>query len=44
MEKKTQDNLSDKYVDSIELRQIDKFVSDEMSRQIHRYIKDMSGS
>lgn len=44
MEKKTQDNLSDKYVDSIELRQIDKFVCDEMSRQIHRYIKAMSGS
>lgn len=44
MEKITQDNLSDKYVDSIELRQIDKFVCDEMSRQIHRYIKAMSGS
>ena len=34
MEKITQDNLTEKYVDSIELRQIDKFVCDEMSRQI----------
>ena len=31
------------YVDSIEVQQIDKFVCAEMSRQIHRYIKGMSG-
>lgn len=44
MEKITQDNFEEKYVDPIEQRQIDKFVCDEMSRQIHRYIKGMSGS
>lgn len=32
------------YNDPIEERQIDKFVCDEMGRQIHRYIKGMSGS
>ncbi len=44
MEQITQDNFEEKYVDSIEMQQIDKFVCDEMSRQIHRYIKGMSGS
>ncbi len=44
MEKITQDNFEEKYVDTIERRQIDKFVCDEMSRQIHRYIKGMSGT
>lgn len=45
MEKKiTQDNFEDTYVDSIELERIDKFVCDEMARQIHRYIKAMKGS
>lgn len=32
------------YNDPIEETQIDKFVCDEMGRQIHRYIKGMSGS
>lgn len=40
----TQDNFESKYCDSIELRQIDKFVCQEMMRQIHRYIKGMSGT
>lgn len=40
----TQDNFNAEYVDPIELQQIDKFVCDEMSRQIHRYIKGMSGT
>ena len=45
MEKKiTQENFEDTYVDSIELERIDKFVCDEMARQIHRYIKAMKGS
>ena len=44
MEKITQDNFEEMYVDSIEMQRIDKFVCDEMSRQIHRYIKAMSGS
>lgn len=44
MDKITQDNFEEKYVDSIEMQQIDKFVCDEMSRQIHRYIKGMSGT
>lgn len=44
MEKITQENFDDWYVDSIEVQQIDKFVCDEMSRQIHRYIKGMSGT
>ena len=45
MEKKiTQENFEDTYVDSIELQRIDKFVCDEMARQIHRYIKAMKGS
>lgn len=40
----TPDNFEELYIDSIELQRIDKFVCDEMSRQIHRYIKGMSGS
>lgn len=40
----TQDNFETEYVDGIELERIDKFVCDEMARQIHRYIKGMSGS
>ncbi len=43
MGKITQENFNDLYVDSIEVQQIDKFVCAEMSRQIHRYIKGMSG-
>ena len=44
MDKITIDNFEEKYIDPIEQRQIDKFVCDEMGRQIHRYIKGMSGS
>lgn len=45
MEKKiTKENFEETYVDSIELERIDKFVCDEMARQIHRYIKAMKGS
>jgi len=44
MEKITQENFNSMYQDSIEIRQIDKFVCAEMGRQIHRYIKGMSGS
>lgn len=40
----TQENFEDTYVDSIEEERIDKFVCDEMARQIHRYIKAMSGT
>lgn len=40
----TQDNFNIEYIDPIEEQQIDKFVCDEMGRQIHRYIKGMSGS
>ena len=40
----TQENFEDTYVDSIEMARIDKFVCDEMARQIHRYIKAMKGS
>ena len=43
MEKITQENFNRIYVDSIEQRQIDHFVCKEMGRQIHRYIKGMSG-
>jgi len=43
MEKITQENFDSMYVDSIEMQQIDKFVCAEMSRQMHRYIKGMSG-
>jgi len=44
MKQITIDNFEDEYVDSIEVQQIDKFVCSEMGRQIHRYIKGMSGS
>lgn len=40
----TPENFEDVYVDKIEVRQIDKFVCAEMGRQIHRYIKGMSGT
>ena len=43
MEKITQENFDQLYVDPIEQRQIDHFVCKEMGRQIHRYIKAMSG-
>lgn len=44
MEKITIDNFEKEYIDGVEQTQIDKFVCDEMLRQIHRYIKAMSGS
>ena len=44
MERITLENFDATYVDPIEEERIDKFVCDEMSRQIHRYIKGMSGS
>ena len=44
MKKITQENFENEYVDDIEQQQIDKFVCNEMARQIHRYIKGMSGS
>ena len=40
----TQDNFDIEYQDVIEVERIDKFVSDEMERQIHRYIKAYDGS
>lgn len=40
----TDENFDELYEDSIEIAMIDKFVCDEISRQIHRYIKGMSGS
>ena len=40
----TKENFDEKFADPIEEMQIDKFVCKEMSRQIHRYIKAMSGS
>ncbi len=40
----TQENFDRKFADPIEEIQIDKFVCKEMARQIHRYIKGMSGS
>ena len=40
----TQDNFDIEYQDLIEVERIDKFVSDEMERQIHRYIKAYHGS
>jgi len=43
MEKITQENFERTYTDSIEVKQIDHFVCKEMGRQIHRYIKGMSG-
>ena len=43
MEKITQENFNQIYLDSIEIQQIDHFVCKEMGRQIHRYIKGMAG-
>ncbi|MGM9697564.1 MAG: hypothetical protein ACI3Y0_02835 [Prevotella sp.] len=40
----TQDNFDNEYQDIIEMERIDKFVSDEMDRQMHRYIKAFHGS
>ena len=40
----TQENFDASYVDTIEQQEIDKFVCNEMSRQIHRYIKAMKGT
>jgi len=40
----TEDKFDDVYADPIEEERIDKFVCDEMARQIHRYIKAMKGS
>lgn len=44
MEAITEQNFDNKYIDSIEQERVDKFVADELDRQIHRYIKAMSGS
>ena len=44
MKRITVENFDELYVDKVELSMIDKFVCDEMSRQVHRYIKGMSGS
>ena len=43
MGKITCENFEQQYVDPIEEQQMDHFVCMEMSRQIHRYIKGMSG-
>ncbi len=43
MGKITCENFEQQYVDPIEQQQIDHFVCMEMGRQIHRYIKGMSG-
>ena len=40
----TQENFESNYVDTVEELEIEKFVCKEMQRQIHRYIKGMSGS
>lgn len=40
----TQEKLIKEYADPIEQQEIDKFICSEMSRQIHRYIKGMSGT
>lgn len=40
----TQENFDKTYNDPVEEYQINKFVCDEMSRQMHRYIKAMKGS
>jgi len=44
MDKITSENFDSVYVDTIEQQQIDKFVCDEVARQIHRYIKGMRGT
>ena len=43
MEKITCENFEQQYVDPIEQQQMDHFVCMEMGRQMHRYIKGMSG-
>lgn len=40
----TEENFDATYMDCIEIERVDKFVCDEMDRQIHRYIKAMHGS
>ncbi len=40
----TSETLIKEYADPIEQQEIDKFVCAEMGRQIHRYIKGMSGT
>lgn len=40
----TPEKLIQDYADPIEQQEIDKFVCSEMGRQIHRYIKGMSGT
>ena len=40
----TLENFAMEYIDPIEQMAIDKFVCNEMSRQVHRYIKGMSGT
>lgn len=40
----TPEALIKEYADPIEQQEIDKFVCAEMGRQIHRYIKGMSGT
>ena len=40
----TPESLIKEYADPIEQQEIDKFICSEMSRQIHRYIKGMSGT
>ncbi len=44
MKKIKQEDFEDRYSDPIERQQIDKFVCDEMNRQVHRYIKGMCGT
>ncbi len=43
-QKITEQNFDNRYSDPIERSEIDKFVSMEMGRQIHRYIKAMKGT
>ena len=40
----TPESLIKEYADPIEQQEIDKFICAEMGRQIHRYIKGMSGT
>lgn len=40
----TPESLIKEYADPIEQQEIDKFIRAEMGRQIHRYIKGMSGT
>ena len=44
MKKLNYEDFDEKYVDTIEVNEIDKFVCREMIRQVHRYIKAMKGS